>query len=137
MLSCTGVSFAYRPTAPRVVDGVSMAVARGDLVGILGPNGSGKTTLLKLLAGTLTPLAGAVQLDGQPLAARSRRELARHRVRPEWIRAVRLHRAPISCDGPLSHLGTRFPSKARRISRSRAGPRGDRQRHSSRDPSGR
>jgi iron complex transport system ATP-binding protein len=54
-----------------------MAVARGDLVGILGPNGSGKTTLLKLLAGTLTPSAGSVQLDGQLLATRSRRELAR------------------------------------------------------------
>jgi iron complex transport system ATP-binding protein len=77
MLSCTDLKFAYRPGAPRVVDGVSLSVARGDLVGILGPNGSGKTTLLKLLAGTLVPSSGHVQLEDQPLAARSRRDLAR------------------------------------------------------------
>jgi iron complex transport system ATP-binding protein len=77
MLSCTDLTFAYRRGAPRVVDGVSISVARGDLVGILGPNGSGKTTLLKLLAGTLVPSSGHVQLEDQPLAARSRRDLAR------------------------------------------------------------
>jgi iron complex transport system ATP-binding protein len=70
------LSFAYRAGA-RVVDGVSLAVTRGDVVGILGPNGSGKTTLLKLLAGTVAPLSGEVTLDGRPLRTWTRREVAR------------------------------------------------------------
>ena len=78
MLSARGLSFAYRPNAPRVVDGISLDVARGELVGILGPNGSGKTTLLKMLSGPLTPTAGTIHLDGRPLSAWPRRALARH-----------------------------------------------------------
>ena len=76
MLKATDLSFAYQPDAPLVVNGVSMAVARGELVGILGPNGSGKTTLLKLLGGAFAPWAGSVELDGRPLAGWSRRSLA-------------------------------------------------------------
>ena len=60
MLRADRVSFAYRAAAPLVVDEVSLAIAPGDLTGILGPNGSGKTTLLKLLSGTLTPSAGTI-----------------------------------------------------------------------------
>jgi iron complex transport system ATP-binding protein len=108
MLSCSDVSFAYRPGAPRVVDGVSMAVARGDLVGILGPNGSGKTTLLKLLGGTLTPSRGGVRLDGQPLAARSRRELARRIafVPQETFAPFDFTVLDIVLMGRFPHLGT-------------------------------
>jgi len=47
-----------------VLDAVSAGVARGGLVGILGPNGSGKTTLLRLLGGLLRPSAGRILLDG-------------------------------------------------------------------------
>jgi iron complex transport system ATP-binding protein len=77
MLRADRVSFAYRASAPLVVDDVSLAIAPGDLVGILGPNGSGKTTLLKMLSGTLTPSAGGIQFERRPLASWSRRELAR------------------------------------------------------------
>jgi iron complex transport system ATP-binding protein len=56
---------------------VDLAVQRGTLTGLLGPNGCGKTTLLKLLSGVLAPARGDVLLDGQPLAARSRRDIAR------------------------------------------------------------
>jgi iron complex transport system ATP-binding protein len=76
VLKATDLSFAYRPDTPLVVNGVSMAVARGELVGILGPNGSGKTTLLRLLGGTLAPSAGLVELDGRRLAGWSRRSVA-------------------------------------------------------------
>jgi iron complex transport system ATP-binding protein len=77
MLTADRVSFAYRAGAPRVIDDVSVAVAPGDLIGILGPNGSGKTTLLKMLSGTLTPSAGTIQFDHRPLSGWKRRDLAR------------------------------------------------------------
>jgi ABC-type cobalamin/Fe3+-siderophores transport system ATPase subunit len=77
MLRADRVSFAYRASAPLVVDDVSLAIAPGELVGILGPNGSGKTTLLKMLSGTLTPTAGDIQFERRPLGGWSRRELAR------------------------------------------------------------
>lgn len=77
MLSADQVSFRYAPDGPLVVDGVSVCLAEGALVGILGPNGSGKTTLLRLLSGTRRPTAGRVLLGGQPLARLSRREVAR------------------------------------------------------------
>ncbi len=77
MLSAEEVSFRYAPDGPLVVNGVSVRLAAGALVGILGPNGSGKTTLLRLLSGTRRPSAGRVMLGDQPLDRRSRRDVAR------------------------------------------------------------
>ena len=77
MLRADRVSFAYRPAAPLVVDDVSMTIAPGAMLGILGPNGSGKTTLLKMLSGTLTPSAGEIFFDRRPLRSWKRRDLAR------------------------------------------------------------
>ena len=77
MLTADHLGFAYRAGAARVIDEVSVAVAKGDLVGILGPNGSGKTTLLKMLSGTLAASAGTVTFDGRALGEWTRRDLAR------------------------------------------------------------
>jgi ABC-type cobalamin/Fe3+-siderophores transport system ATPase subunit len=80
VLQTTDVTFSYDRKARsivNVVDSVSLSVRRGAIVGLLGPNGSGKTTLLRLLAGTLAPDRGDVRLDGQPINALSRRDLAR------------------------------------------------------------
>ena len=77
MLTAEHVTFGYRAGAPRVVDDVSLTIAAGSMVGILGPNGSGKTTLLKMLSGTLTPSAGQVLFGGRPLAGWPRRDVAR------------------------------------------------------------
>jgi iron complex transport system ATP-binding protein len=60
-----------------VLDGVSLSVAPGELVGLVGPNGAGKTTLLRVLNGTLEPDAGTVRVEGAPLSAWSSREAAR------------------------------------------------------------
>ena len=75
LLEVAGVSFAFGRRA--VLDGVSLALERGELLGLIGPNGSGKTTLVRILAGLLAPAAGTVRLDGRPLQAYRRGELAR------------------------------------------------------------
>jgi iron complex transport system ATP-binding protein len=79
LLRADSVSFAYetgRPPTRLVLDAVHATVARGGIVGILGPNGSGKTTLLRLLAGTRRPTRGEVWLDETPLRRLSRRVVA-------------------------------------------------------------
>jgi ABC-2 type transport system ATP-binding protein len=50
-----------------VVDDVTFAVERGEIVALLGPNGAGKTTTLRMLAGLIAATAGAVTIDGVPM----------------------------------------------------------------------
>jgi len=59
------------------VDGVSLALAGGEILGLIGPNGSGKTTLLNLLNGVHRPDGGAILLDQVPVAGRSPDRMAR------------------------------------------------------------
>jgi ABC-2 type transport system ATP-binding protein len=53
----------------RAVDGVSVRVERGQVVGLLGPNGAGKTTLLRVLMGLIRPTAGTVHVFGELVEA--------------------------------------------------------------------
>ena len=50
--------------AAKAVNGVSLAVQRGECIALLGPSGCGKTTTLRLVAGFITPDAGRILLDG-------------------------------------------------------------------------
>ncbi len=65
VLNVQGLTKKYG--AFRALDRVTFSLAKGRIVGLLGPNGSGKTTLLKLIAGVLTPSEGEITVCGQPI----------------------------------------------------------------------
>ncbi|MDA3630722.1 ABC transporter ATP-binding protein [Saccharopolyspora sp. WRP15-2] len=67
-IEADAVRFTYPGADTPALDGVSVAVERGEVVALVGENGSGKTTLAKLLAGLYAPDSGAVRWDGVDLA---------------------------------------------------------------------
>ena len=66
--------------AIRAVDGVSMSVAPGEIVGVIGPNGSGKTTLFNAILGQIRPTSGRVEFCGEDVTGRSPLELSRRGI---------------------------------------------------------
>lgn len=62
VIACHDLVRGYQRTS--VLDGVSLTVREGEVVGLLGRNGTGKTTLVRLLMGMLAPHAGAVSVFG-------------------------------------------------------------------------
>jgi len=65
LLSVCGLSVSFGGIA--AVDGVSLDVARGEIVGLVGPNGAGKTTLFNAIGGQIRPDSGTVQFDGRSI----------------------------------------------------------------------
>jgi len=80
LLDCQDVSRSFGGL--KAVDGVSMQVTRGQIVGIIGPNGAGKTTLFNLISGQLPVSSGRIIFNGEdvtskPPHARARRGMGR------------------------------------------------------------
>src|SRR5688572_17712887 len=50
-----------------IADGIDLALAEGEALGIIGPNGAGKTTLFGIMTGTVAPDAGRVLFDGHDI----------------------------------------------------------------------
>jgi ABC-2 type transport system ATP-binding protein len=82
VIELAGVVKTYGRTT--ALDGLDLAVGRGELIGLLGPNGAGKTTTVKLLLGLARPTSGAGRVLGAPLGDRAAR--ARIGYLPELFR---------------------------------------------------
>jgi branched-chain amino acid transport system ATP-binding protein len=68
VLQCQGLDAGYGQI--RVVRGLSLEVAAGEVLAVLGPNGAGKTTTLLTLFGLLPPMAGSIEFLGEPVTSR-------------------------------------------------------------------
>lgn len=75
VLRIAGVRAGYGGQS--VLRDAAFTLHAGECAALLGPNGSGKTTLLRTLSGVLTPQAGAIEIQGRPLATLKPRERAR------------------------------------------------------------
>lgn len=78
VLHARGVHVRYGQA--RILDGVDLDVAAGEVVALVGPNGAGKSTLLAVLAGDTVPDEGIVELDAVDVRALRLDELARRRA---------------------------------------------------------
>lgn len=75
MLEARNIAYAVKERT--IVDGVSITITPGSVIGLVGPNGAGKTSLIRILGGHLQASGGEVLLDGEPLANKNRRDIAR------------------------------------------------------------
>jgi len=64
----------------RAIDGVSLSVAPGEVLGLIGPNGSGKSSLVNVVTGLYVPTEGSVTLDGSRIEAKGLLAASRHGV---------------------------------------------------------
>lgn len=119
-IDALGFSFDTR----QVLRGLTLRVDRGEAVALLGANGSGKSTLLRLVAGLLTPVAGAIAIGGvAPRAGRPEigiafqdarlapwRSVARNVSLPLELAGVEASRCRAAAEGALERVGARHLS---------------------------
>lgn len=125
LVALAGVAYTYpaagrRRERPFALEGVSFAVAPGEVLGVIGPNSAGKTTLIRLLTRVVEPVRGEIRFDGAPLQALARWELARHvAVVPQDLPPLPFSVEQIVLMGRYPHAPRRFFESAedRRIAR--------------------
>ena len=59
------------------VDGISLSIGKGQMIGLIGHNGAGKSTLFKLMLGLIPATSGEVLVNGVPISGRDFREVRR------------------------------------------------------------
>ena len=78
-LDIVDLKAAYGATP--VLDGITLHVGSGEILGLIGPSGSGKSTILRVLVGLLKPASGVVRLDGATIDYASARDVRQMRDR--------------------------------------------------------
>jgi subfamily B ATP-binding cassette protein HlyB/CyaB len=103
------VSFRYRLEVPLTIQGFSLKIRAGEVIGIVGRSGSGKSTLTKLLQGLYTPERGRILVDGHDVAMSDRTSL-RHQLgvvlqeNTLFMRSIRDNIALSNPALPLEHI---------------------------------
>lgn len=67
MLEVQDITFSYQKNGNQILEHVNLSVGPEEHLGILAPSGYGKTTLLKIISGYISPDAGRILVDGEPL----------------------------------------------------------------------
>lgn len=101
----------------RAVEDLSFSLARGEIVGLIGPNGSGKTTTINMVTGALKPDSGLIEVEGADMAGSpahlyARRGIARTFQVPRLFRRMTVMENLIV--PALSHPSERRPDAERR-----------------------
>ncbi len=99
-----GSTVERRPV--RAVDGVSLGIAKGETVGLVGESGCGKSTLGRIAAGILPPSEGSATLDGKPVMADGKKTTTRIQTvfqDPFASLDPRMRVGEIIAEGPLAH----------------------------------
>lgn len=97
VVELTDITRAFKSGAEtiRPLEGLDLAVERGDFLALMGPSGSGKSTLMNLLCGIDRPTSGRLVVAGQDLGALSRSKLARWRNRHLGVIFQSYHLVPV------------------------------------------
>jgi len=76
-----GAGMLQKKKTLRAVNGVSLGLKKGEVLGIVGESGCGKSTIARMLLGLLEPTSGEIHFDGEPLYKMDRLARAR-RIQP-------------------------------------------------------
>ena len=89
VLECNGIVKCYKKYVP-VLNGLSLSIPAGRIIGLLGPNGCGKSTFIKLVAGLLQPDSGEMSVCGNPVGEKSKALISYLPERPYFSGGMRV-----------------------------------------------
>ena len=122
VIECRGLfkTFGEGSGAVSALNGIDIAIERGDFVAIMGPSGCGKSTLLNILAGLDRPTSGEVLLEGKRIDSLSETKLAKMRRTKIGFVFQSFNLIPTLTAGENVELPLRLAGKRRRVARKTA-----------------